>query len=513
MTPNTFHHKPAIAYCGLTIILSNPSRFDSRQLLSANSGTWLCDEILKPARISRFACDIRTSSVKSQLQAGTKVVLCLGEVAQHEWMTSNTTLSQQRGSPVCKDGVVFISSFFPQDAFDFINFEGRLNPHHRGPKGEDDGGEDEAKSHKGATKRTNYKFWLACDVTKACRILKSGLNTRNNPEPKFNPGPTELIQKLERVKGSTIYLDIETLLNKTLTCIGVMVEGDDEPCYVIPVKTYKNELFYDTMTMARIFRALSIAMRDNLCVTHNGHAFDWLVLAHHYRLPFGRSLYDTMIAQNRIYPEAEKSLGHCLSLWTDEAYHKDDGVFDPQSFEQERQLWAYNAKDVYAMRWLKKAFDNECSTDQGLKNSIEQGQSMIYPYMVATMKGMKMNEARLQEIVGENDRYMEQLKRMVRILVGPDNFTALQGNSDSSLLSSNLQAGKYFYGAMSYKCPYKTDSGANACDAGAMLKLKIGLANRNSMNPVIDLRLTYAGVKKETSMLAGINSWPEKAYL
>jgi hypothetical protein len=513
-TPKTFHHPPKLPYKGLTIVLSNPSRFDFRQLLSGNAGTWFCDTALRGIGLNRFQCDIRTMDVEDPLLADTKVVLCLGQAAQQKLFSPEHSLSEQRGSPHIKNGIVYLSSFFPQDCYDLQNYEARLNPHHSGPREDSEtADDDEAKGHKGSTRRQNYKFWTECDVKKSGRILRQGLSRTTQPSPILYPSGSQVVSLLQSTKGTTLYLDIETTFDRTLTCIGFCFEGAGEPAYVIPFRRYDFTLAYEPTVMSQILRALSVAMRDNLVVSHNGHGFDWLVLAHNYRVPFGKRLYDTMISHNRCYPEAEKSLGHCLSLWTDEAYHKDEGVFDPRSMDQERQLWLYNAKDVYAMRVLKSAFDRECANDSGLKASIEQGQSMIYPYLVATLKGMKMDEETLRNIVSENDRYMMQLQRIAKMLVGDVAFDLVKGKSDASLMSSNKQAAKYFYTMLGYKVPYKTLSGEPACDAGAMLKMKLALAKSGIENPVIDLRLRYAGVKKETSFLAGINSWPEKAYV
>jgi len=508
------HHAPALPYCGLTIVLSNPSRFDYNELLSGNSGAWFLEACIKPHKLTRYHLDIRTSNVDAPLLPNTKVVLCLGETAQHEWMGSSHTLCEQRGAPVVRDGITYVSSFFPQDAFDIQNYEARLNKNHRGSVHEDSkaGDDEEAKGHKGATRRGNYKFWLSMDTAKAFRILKQGIRRSGQPDVRVYSSSSELIHVLQSTKKSTLYLDIETLFNRTLTCIGFAFE-EPSPVYVFPIRTYNYTAGYESPELCRIMAALGTAMRDNLTVTHNGHAFDWLVLAHHYRVPFGRQCYDTMIAHNRCYPEAEKSLGHALSLWTDEPYHKDEGVFDPRNIEQERQLWNYNAKDVHALRLLKRAFDDECSRDIGLAASIKQGNEMIYPYMMAALKGIKMDDVKLTAIVTENDRYMMQLLRIARILVGDDDFKTLQGKSDVSMLSSNKQAARYFYDVMGYKCPYKTDTGEPACDAGAMFKLKLWLKDRDKENPMIDLRLAFAGVKKENGLLANLQSWPDKSYV
>jgi hypothetical protein len=514
-TSPTIRHQPKLPYCGLTIIMSNPSRFDTRELLSGVAGAWFFDKLrnFTKGKVLRFHCDIRTSNCTDPLLGGTRVVFCLGEVAQHEWFNPSNSLKEQRGSPhVSANGTVFLSSFTPQDAHDFQPYEQRLNSNFRGTADDDEeSDDDEAKSHKGATRRGNFRFWLEQDIRKCARILLEGTQRSVPPVVRLYPPAADVISVLQSTKNSTLYLDIETLLNRTLTCVGFSFEGCET--LVVPFRRFDYRPSYTISELSKICRAIGTAMRDNLCVTHNGHGFDWLVLAHHYRIPFGRRLYDTMISMNRLWPEAEKSLGHCLSLLTDEPYHKDEGVFDPRTAEQELQLWQYNAKDVHAMKLLKAAFDKECAADAGLAASIEQGQRMIYPYLVAALRGMRADEKRLSELVTENDRYLMQLLRIAKILVGQAGYATLQGKSEAGLLSSNKQAAKYFYQWLGYKCPRKTDTGEDAVDTKAMLKLSIALSKQGIHNPMIALRLKYAEVKKETSMLANLNLWNEKAYV
>ena len=80
-------------------------------------------------------------------------------------------------------------------------------------------------------------------------------------------------------------------------------------------------------------------------------------------------------------------------------------------------------------------------------------------------------------------------------------------------MTSGDQAARYFYEAMGYKCPHKTDSGDDSTDAKALLKLGIQLAKQGTHNPLIPLRMRFAEVAKETSMLSNVNLWPEKSYV
>ena len=92
-------NKPKLKYCGLTVVLSNPSRFDRVSLLSATGGHVFNDHCLRPD-FNVMQCDIRVSDDKSPLLPDTKCVLLLGEGAMRSWLpeTRNNSLGEMRGS-------------------------------------------------------------------------------------------------------------------------------------------------------------------------------------------------------------------------------------------------------------------------------------------------------------------------------------------------------------------------------------------------------------------------------
>jgi hypothetical protein len=82
-------NKPKLRYSGLTIILSNPSRFDKEyrpgigNLLSANSGV-LMNDCLQP-EFNSMMCDVRVMEDVTPFLEDTKCILLLGEHAMHKW--------------------------------------------------------------------------------------------------------------------------------------------------------------------------------------------------------------------------------------------------------------------------------------------------------------------------------------------------------------------------------------------------------------------------------------------
>ena len=193
---------------------------------------------------------------------------------------------------------------------------------------------------------------------------------------------------------------------------------------------------------ARVLRALAVAFRDNTVVIHNA-LFDLFVLAYKYGIPAPRSVYDTMLAHHRLFPEVEKSLGHCLALYTDQPYHKNEGVFEPKNASQQQQLYEYNAKDVISLALLKPQLD-ETAKNFKATDSIRQVNASVVPYLTAMLQGIRYDDEKLHDIVAHNDRYQNELLRFLRLLTGGD----LNPNSPK-------QVANYLYGRLGYQRPDK----------------------------------------------------------
>ena len=218
-TTKLLRSKPRVAYCGLTIILSNPSRFDTLNLLSSTGGILMNNHCLRP-ELNVMQCDIRLMEDTSPWLPNTKAILLLGEAAMHHYCkdTLNNTLNEMRGSPLQIDGIAAMASFYPQDAASIARHEQRLNHDSK----EYDGAEDEAgdededegdvKAHS-RTKRANYAFWLRADTKKLIRCIFAGGKFPSNglqPTYRIYPAADEVISILLNTKGGVLTFDIET---------------------------------------------------------------------------------------------------------------------------------------------------------------------------------------------------------------------------------------------------------------------------------------------------------------
>lgn len=489
-------HLPTFKYSGLTIVLDHPSRFDTKQLLTGYAGV-LVNEALAPV-CNRYQCDIRTADTLAEgLLPATKALLLLGENAFKSWTEgkyNDYSLGEQRGCPLETEwaNVTTIASYFPQDCLDFKDYESAYwkkeaeETEHISE--EEDSEEGNTKRH-GKTARSNWRFWLTMDVKKITLILNSSITREPLPNYIIYPKAEEVIERLENTHDENIYLDIETDLEHNINTIGIGFS--DFSIYVLPILRFTYDLGYSPLHTVRLFRSLAIALSKNTVVIHNS-MFDLLILAWKYKLPIGRRIYDTMLATSRCYPEVEKSLGHCVSLWTWQPYHKDEGIFMPNNPEQEQKLWKYNGKDVYTMMLIKSAIDSYATTKPGLVDSIAEVNGSIYAYLLNTLLGMKYDEQRVNAIAAENDALGEQYFRIIELLVGHE-----------IIPRSSKSCCKYFHEELGYKVVKRSPSGAPSLDEKALYKLKMAHPD----NIIIDLIFGYRRKLNETSKFLRFIPW------
>ena len=429
---------PTIDYCGLTIILGKPSRFDTHKLLSGHAG-YLFTKYLHPAIVESISLQVATEPVT--ILPNTKVVLLLGDEAVAKYYPIEdgkpTTLNDARGNPAMgKDGVIYICSYAPQDAADVKDYES--------PEGDDDDGEDlddssSVKSH-GVTKRRNWKWWLKADIKKAFYLAKHGMAPEEDFNIKLYPEIDEVINTLLTTHGEYLYLDIETAAQQTLTCVGFNF-SDSKNVYVVPWKTYQNTLTYSDNLCRKFIQALAVAMGRNTVVCHNA-AFDLLVLAYKYKIPLPRKVEDTMLMWHRCYPEVEKSLGHLISYFLNRRYHKGEGIYSPHNATQELQLYTYNGKDIVTTRGIHIGLKAEL-VKTGAEKSADWANRMLRPYLTATLRGIKTDVAAFCKRYDNLEAKRLALNRCIAIITSRPDMN----------VRSWQQVTKYLYAEQKLPCP------------------------------------------------------------
>lgn len=481
--------KPILTYNGLTVVLSNPSRFDRVKLLSANGGVFFNNECLQP-ETNIMQCDVRLKEDRSPLLSGTKCVLVLGESAAETWITREHTLGQIRGTPYVIGGIPHIASFFPQDAVDPRDFESSS----RGEEMEtDDTDALDDKSHHGRTARKNYRFWLTRDVKRCINICTNGLPATTKADYEIHPNFDRIAAFLRETKDTDLFFDIETDTDLHITCFAIATA--DSPVFVVPLLTHNYTRAYNQTE--DLLRSLAVAIRRNTLVAHNGAAFDFLVLPLRYGIPVGPRLYDTMMAHHRFWPLVEKSLGHCTSLWTYEPFHKDESDFSYNTPESCYRLWSYCGKDVHTMRLIKQAIGVAARRIPGMERSISEAMDSIRPYITIMLQGMYYREDKLRAIVRENDRLMTHYASWVPKLIGSEALGYVKGTGKSCMLGSTDQCVRYFHDLMGYPVVMRSPkTGEPSMGKRAIYKLRL-----KHKNPLLDLCIAYRETQKESGSL------------
>lgn len=494
----TFKQNPKRPYNGLTIVLSNPSRFDidNKKLLSATGGSLLTD-CLGAFGVDRWAAEVRLKE-DSPLLPNTRAMLLLGEEAMH-WgvqATRDNSLGELRGTPLFfANSIHSIASFLPQEAADIGNHESRLNPL---LNSEDDDDNDtlptiaEKRRH-GKTARKNWAFWLKADCEKVSHILHDTIPVEPTPTYIIYPEPKWLINYLLTHKNERLFFDCETDADLNITCFSFSFGMAD--IIVVPLIRFNYlQAYRETW---RILQALSIAIRDNTLVAHNGSAFDYLILSHFYKIPIYK-VEDTMLMQHRWRPEVEKSLGHCTSIHTWQPFHKDEGNFSYNNPSAEQSLWKYCGKDTYTMILIYESLKKKAAATIGLQESFDQVNASIRPYLISTIQGIRYNEEEVKKSIAINDRLMMQYIRLVEFFVGKEAMKVVKGASKKPMCNSNSQCIRYFHDLLQYP----------TCGPKSKITGKPSLGKKNMYmlalkveNPIINLCLAYREVLKETGYL------------
>ncbi len=488
--------------------MSQPSRQDIHALLSGYAGHVFNQECLSP-RTNRYECDIRTSdTIQEGLLPDTKGVLCLGERSFKEWtrkgIYDSYTLNEQRGTPLLNDfRIPIIASYSPQDCVDIQNYEDRLNPHLSQGEGMDDeadgdSSEYEEKKRHGRTSRSNYRHWLRKDTQKLLWAIDNparAISQESRFDLRMFPREEELVETLRSYNGGYLYLDIETDLAYNILCVGLN-HSSSNIVFCVPWLRYDYRFAYSGL--AKVIRAIVLAMQRCEVVIHNS-MFDLLIKAWKYRIIPPRRIYDTLIGQHRIYPEAEKSLGHSLTSWPDiwEPFHKDEGVFMPWNINEEKQLWTYNMKDVYGMRLVHESqmrYVQSSEAPRGLAASIAQGMRAIRPFLLMTLQGIRFDDDLRQLMLNNNDRLMTQYLRAIKILCG-ENIDLLPTSSKSCV--------RYFHDALGYPIVGRSKkTGEPSLNETNMWRLKL----KQPQNVNVDFCIKFRQKKKESGML-GFEPW------
>jgi hypothetical protein len=486
--------KPKLPYNGLSVIMSNPARNDIKELLAGTSGWFLYQSCLLPNGVNQYEIDVRLADDDSPLLPNTKALLLLGQHAFSKYVGNGLTLNEGRGSPYYHNNIPCIATYTAQDAIDPKDYESTHNELLVNKKEELAENEEEdvfsTKSH-GKTKRKNYRFWVKSDVKKVCQILHNDgkIPKLYDSEPNYFvlPDLDTLLYVLKNAKGEHLYFDLETdFVTYDIRCFSFCLSSRPFNVYCVPWLTPEYKPYYGQKGNAALWKALNVAIRNNVLVCHNGSEFDYLILFLKLHISINQ-VYDTLVAQHRYLPAVEKSLGHIVSLLTFEQFHKNEAAHGFHNQQQLEQLCLYCGKDVFTMYLCHQEQIKLMNKDSGLKASIELAQSAIKPYLTASILGMHYDEKMRVDWIAENDRLMMHYLKIMQKLCGPT----------VEPLISNKKCVEYFHNKMGYPVVARTETGNPSLAEDALYKLALKVGD----NPLFKFLIKYRQTQKQTGTL------------
>lgn len=425
-------------------ILSYRSRFDITNKEFCGPAKDLLDDF---ARASPFTYSV--SYADEPLIPAHSYYVLAGKSA---WARFNK-VDRDIGHVFTHNNATCVCSYHPQDAEDVRKIE---NDGFDADDEDDDGGSGKDSA---TTNRANYRFWIAVHLDKLFTVFRHA-PYHVRVEPLWSAGFP---------KSTYLYLDIESHPpTDTLQCISIAF--DDGSVFAQTIYNYKGELSPDALrSMVWLVRAL----KRYTVVIHNAN-FDLPFLAMFHAITHGPDIQDTMLIWHRMYPEADKSLAHVIQALTNLPFHKDEaGTFTPHNFQQERQLLAYNARDVYALREVHKAM-------LPLNPSARSVCESIADYIFTGLVGFYINDKKLAIHRIRLKRELDQLNRVMRMLVGIADFNP----------NSGKQVAEWLYTGLGYPITEATDSGAPATDATTLYKLLADHPKNVALQVLLEIKET-----------------------
>jgi len=193
---------------------------------------------------------------------------------------------------------------------------------------------------------------LELDVERVGRVMAQGFTP-----PELQPGRRIVIAKeLATLRaelpqlGPEVGVDVETVgLGPTSTLLVCLALSDGSTTLVIPWSLGRDgRQPWWPGAEPRVAALISECLASRVSITHNGPAFDHIVLAR-YGLKVA-AWDDTLLAQHAVASHLPKRLSHCVTLSLDVTAWKE---FEDRTATIER-LWIYNARDTLytVLRWF-----------------------------------------------------------------------------------------------------------------------------------------------------------------
>lgn len=219
-------------------------------------------------------------------------------------------------------------------------------------------------------------------------------------------GPKEempLAEAEKEILGSERFVvDIETFGGKNLACVGYGLSNNR--AIVVPDAGSLTTEFYRTTLENNIFKILQLAM------------FDYTFMACVKGITIQGIAWDTLLASHTLYPDLPKGLDFLCSIYTRQAYYKNEGKIWRKTGDLNR-FWHYNAIDC--CNEYKVYEEQQAEVDRaGVRETAEFMTALVEPYGEATVFGMGVDRILMDKMKEEHEVTAAELQGKLEALIG-----------------------------------------------------------------------------------------------
>lgn len=302
----------------------------------------------------------------------------------------------------------------------------------------------------------NY-FLLMQDLKKGFQFLEDGCKLTSR-RCITNPSFDFIMQFLgvmyqQGMSGLPITFDIE-IKNLELNCISFCSSSDDG--ISIPFVGPKGDM-WNPVEEAKIMKAIArILSSQTIRKQGQNLIFDTHFLLRKYGIR-SKNLDDSMLAFHTLFPQLPKGLDMITSLFTDQAYYKDEGKEWMKGRGTYDKLWVYNTLDSLTVH---EAFPKITKFLIEMDNiqTYERQLSIVQPCCYMMERGIRVDMERLKS---------ERTQMEAEALAARKELSAIAPTLNPN---SPKQMQEYFYGYLRIT-PYKNKQHKISVDADALKRI------------------------------------------
>jgi len=240
------------------------------------------------------------------------------------------------------------------------------------------------------------------DIAKAVRESKYPEIRQRDRNIEIVKDKIRALNLLNERPKKPIVIDIETA-GHILTAFGVATS--DKNGYSICI---------DLCRDVDVLKAIGRLCNSDVPKIYHNALYDVLWLAYYLNICTKNIYFDTMVAQHVCYPIYPKSLGFCASIWTDEAYWKDQGkeAFDPKNlrgYTDWDKLYTYNVKDCLLTYEIYNRLKQELKNNN-LEDVFATDMSLLKPLLFAMLHGVDIDEEAKEIVEQKNEDVIRKLE-------------------------------------------------------------------------------------------------------